>query len=46
MESKNHPKENTPMPANTKATDEVQLNIETVTPATLHPQYLHFKLCY
>ncbi len=28
------PKENTPMPANPKPSDEVQLNIETVTPET------------
>ena len=34
MENKDQPKENTPMPANPKPTDEVQMNIETVTPAT------------
>jgi len=34
MENKAQPKGNTPMPDSPKPTDEVQMNIETVTPET------------
>jgi len=34
MEQKNQPQGNAPMPKNPKPSDEVQLNIETVTPET------------